>query len=65
MASEAAALDAFVAFSEKWEQRYPAIVKLWDDAWAEFLPTAPTRVFAMEDLIRRWTDLRTARPPPR
>lgn len=37
-ASEAAALDAFAAFSEKWEQRYPAIVKLWENAWAEFVP---------------------------
>ena len=30
--------NAFVAFSEKWEQRYPAIVKLWENAWAEFVP---------------------------
>src|SRR5262245_5915175 len=37
-AGEAAALDAFVAFSEKWEQRYPAIIKLWENAWAEFVP---------------------------
>ena len=37
-ASEAAAPDAFVAFSEKWQQRYPAIIKLWDNAWAEFVP---------------------------
>ena len=37
-ASEAAALDAFVAFSEKWQQRYPAIINLWDNAWAEFVP---------------------------
>ena len=37
-ASEAAALDAFVAFSQKWQQRYPAIIKLWDNAWAEFVP---------------------------
>lgn len=37
-ASESAALDAFVAFSEKWQRRYPAIVKLWDNAWAEFVP---------------------------
>ena len=34
-ASESAALDAFVAFSEKWESRYPAIIKLWENAWAE------------------------------
>jgi putative transposase len=37
-ASESAALEAFVAFSDTWGQRYPAIVRLWDDAWAEFVP---------------------------
>lgn len=37
-ASESAALDAFVAFSDKWEPRYPAIIKLWENAWAEFVP---------------------------
>lgn len=37
-ASESAALDAFVAFSKTWGQRYPAIIKLWDNAWAEFVP---------------------------
>jgi putative transposase len=37
-ASESAALDAFAAFSEKWEQCYPAIIKLWENAWAEFVP---------------------------
>jgi putative transposase len=37
-ASESAALDAFVAFSEKWESRYPAIIKLWENAWSEFVP---------------------------
>ncbi len=37
-ASESAALDAFAAFGDKWEQRYPAIVKLWQIAWAEFVP---------------------------
>jgi len=36
--SEQAALDAFAEFSEKWEQRYPAIVRLWTNAWAEFVP---------------------------
>jgi putative transposase len=33
-----AALDQFAEFSEKWEKRYPAIVRLWTDAWAEFVP---------------------------
>jgi transposase-like protein len=37
-ASESAALDRFVEFSEKWEKRYPAIIRLWTNAWAEFVP---------------------------
>jgi transposase-like protein len=37
-ASEQAALEAFLAFTDKWERRYPAIIKLWDNAWAEFVP---------------------------
>jgi transposase-like protein len=36
--SEAAALDAFAEFSGKWEKRYPAITRLWENAWAEFVP---------------------------
>jgi putative transposase len=37
-ASEAAALDRFADFSGKWEKRYPAIIRLWEAAWAEFVP---------------------------
>jgi putative transposase len=36
--SESAALEAFVAFTDTWGERYPAITKLWDSAWAEFVP---------------------------
>jgi transposase-like protein len=36
--SEAAALDLFAEFSGKWEKRYPAIIGLWTNAWAEFVP---------------------------
>jgi transposase-like protein len=36
--SEQAALDAFAEFSDTWEKRYPAIVRLWSDAWAEMVP---------------------------
>src|SRR6201990_304553 len=36
--SEAAAIDAFAEFSGKWEKRYPAIIRLWGNAWAEFTP---------------------------
>jgi putative transposase len=37
-ATEAAALERFAEFAERWEARYPAIVKLWENAWAEFVP---------------------------
>jgi transposase-like protein len=36
--SESAALDAFAEFSGKWERKYPAIIRLWTGAWAEFVP---------------------------
>ena len=36
--SDKAALDLFAEFSDKWERRYPAIIRLWTDAWAEFVP---------------------------
>ncbi|WP_438453461.1 transposase, partial [Streptomyces asiaticus] len=25
-------------FSEKWGTKYPAVIKLWSDAWAEMVP---------------------------
>ena len=28
----------FAEFSGKWEKRYPAIIRLWENAWAEFVP---------------------------
>jgi putative transposase len=37
-ASEAEALDRFAEFSGTWEARYPAIIRLWENAWAEFVP---------------------------
>src|SRR5207245_3196001 len=37
-ASESEALDRFAEFSGKWEKRYPAIIRLWENAWAEFVP---------------------------
>jgi transposase-like protein len=36
--TEAAALERFLEFAEVWGGRYPAIVKLWQDTWAEFVP---------------------------
>ena len=37
--SESAALEAFVAFTDTWGERCPAITKLRDAAWAEFVPS--------------------------
>jgi putative transposase len=36
--SEAAALERLAEFAERWEARYPAIIGLWENAWAEFVP---------------------------
>src|SRR6266498_529250 len=36
--TEAAALEALAAFAAAWEARYPAIIRLWEHAWAEFVP---------------------------
>ena len=36
--SPGAAEDALAAFEEKWGPRYPAIIRLWRNAWAEFVP---------------------------
>jgi putative transposase len=34
----AAARAAFDDLNEKWGQRYPAVIRLWDNAWGEFIP---------------------------
>jgi transposase-like protein len=36
--TEAAAKERFAEFAQEWGARYPAIVRLWDNAWAEFVP---------------------------
>ncbi|MGW4651905.1 IS256 family transposase [Kitasatospora sp. NPDC004289] len=36
--TEDAALERFVEFTEAWGRKYPAIVRLWENAWAEFVP---------------------------
>ena len=37
-ATEEAALERFVEFEKAWGRKYPAITKLWNAAWAEFVP---------------------------
>jgi putative transposase len=36
--SEAAAKERFMEFDAKWGKQYPAISKLWENAWSEFIP---------------------------
>ena len=36
--TEAAAMERFIELTEAWGERYPAIVQLWENAWAEFVP---------------------------
>jgi putative transposase len=36
--TEAAALERLADFAGRWEAKYPAIIKLWENAWAEFVP---------------------------
>ena len=37
-ATEAAAKERFVEFTGKWGAQYPAIIRLWENAWSEFVP---------------------------
>jgi transposase-like protein len=36
--TEEAALERFYEFSELWGRKYPAIVRLWETSWNEFVP---------------------------
>jgi transposase-like protein len=47
----------------KWGQRYPAVVRLWDNAWSEFIPfldydieirRVPSTTNAIESLNARY-----------
>ncbi|MGU3587327.1 IS256 family transposase, partial [Rhodococcus sp. C26F] len=36
--TEAAAKERFGEFAGKWGPRYPAIVRMWENSWSEFVP---------------------------
>lgn len=36
--TESAAMERWLEFCEVWGGKYPAIVRLWENAWAEFVP---------------------------
>ncbi|MFJ6252727.1 MULTISPECIES: transposase, partial [unclassified Streptomyces] len=37
-ATEEAALERFAEFADAWGKKYPAIVRLWENAWKDFTP---------------------------
>jgi transposase-like protein len=37
-ATEEVALERFAEFADAWGRKYPAIVRLWENAWEEFTP---------------------------
>ncbi|WP_093804123.1 IS256 family transposase [Streptomyces sp. Wb2n-11] len=37
-ATEEAALEQFAEFADTWGRKYPAIIRLWENAWEEFTP---------------------------
>ncbi len=41
-ATEATARERFAEFAQAWGTRYPAIVRLWEQAWARFVPFWPS-----------------------
>jgi putative transposase len=69
-----AARDAFDDLGEKWGARYPAVIRLWDNAWAEFIPfldydveirTVICSTNAIESINARYRRaLKAARPLP-
>ncbi len=56
--SEAAAKDRFGEFADKWGAQYPAIIRLWTNAWSEFVPFldygACCEIGASREWIFRW-----------
>ncbi len=44
---------AVLEFSEIWGAKYPAVIKLWSDAWAEFVPSWPSTWRSARSSARR------------
>ena len=56
--TEAAAKERFVEFTAHWGAQYPAIIRLWENAWSEFVPFldygACCRIACRQHIWRRW-----------
>ena len=62
--TEAAAMERFLEFCEAWGERYPAIVRLWENAWAEFVPFLQLRRRDPQDRVHHQRDRVGQRPDP-
>lgn len=63
--------ERFLEFQEAWGDKYPAIVRLWNNAWAEFVPflgfdrlPPPHRLHDQRDRVRQRPHPQ-CRPSPR
>ena len=56
--TEAAATERFLEFCDTWGERYPAIVRLWENAWAEFVPFLSFGACCRIGAPREWILLR-------
>ena len=72
--TEEAALERFAEFAGAWETKYPAIVKLWESAWAEFVPFLSfdpeirAVLYTTDEIVnraRRVVAVASGRPSPR
>jgi putative transposase len=67
-----AAWDRLTEFAAVWEDRYPAIIKLWESAWSEFIPFLAfpveirTILYSTDDIVNvSWRCVSVASGPRR
>jgi putative transposase len=63
-ATEAEARARFTEFAEKWNKPYPAITRLWQNAWAEFVRFLDYDVEIRKDHLLDECDRVAERPLP-
>ena len=62
--TEDAATERFLEFAETWGRKYPAIVRLWENAWAEFVPFLAFDVEIRKVICTHQRDRVRQRPHP-
>lgn len=59
--TEEAALERFVEFTEVWGKKYPAIVRLWENSWAEFVRSSSSMWRSARSCVRPTRSSRSTR----